>query len=196
MGLPLRDNEHHTYADYCDWPEDVRYELIDGMAYAMGPAPSRAHQEMVGELFFQVRRALEGKRCRAFIAPFDVRLPRSAESDDRVDTVVQPDLTVVCDHAKLDERGCRGAPDWIVEVLSPRSAGHDQTVKLERYERAGVTEVWLVHPTDHVVTVFRLRDGAYGRPAIHETRGELSVGVLPGIVIDWEAIAGSRAASE
>ena len=188
MALPQRDAAYHTYGDYLNWPEDVRYELIDGVAYLMAPAPARLHQEIVGELFYQVRNALEGKSCRPYIAPFDVRLPKANEADARVDTVVQPDLLVVCDPAKLDERGLRGAPDWVVEVLSPATAGHDQTVTLAAYEHGRVPEVWLVHPTDRVVTIYRLAGEAYGRPAIHETRGTLAVATLPEIEVDWERV--------
>ena len=188
MGLPLRDNAYHTYADYCQWPEDVRYELIDGTAYAIARAPARAHQEILGELYYQARSALEGAACRPYIAPFDVRLPKANEADERIDTVVQPDLLVVCDPAKLDERGCRGAPDWVVEVLSPSTASHDQILKLSAYERSGVSEVWLVHPTDRTVTVYRRQGGAYGRPAIHELTGSLAVASLPAIVIDWARV--------
>jgi Uma2 family endonuclease len=188
MGLPRRDTEHHTYGEYCTWTDDARYELIDGVAYAMAPAPARSHQEMLGGIFSQVHAALEGRRCRAYIAPFDVRLPHRDEADDDIDTVVQPDLSVVCDRDKLDARGCRGAPDWIVEVLSPTTAGHDMIVKRRLYERAGVREYWLVHPTDRVVTVYTLRDGAYGVPAIHELKERLAVTVLPEIEIDWARV--------
>lgn len=188
MGLPRRDAAYHTYADYLGWPEDVRYELIDGVAYLMGPAPLRVHQELVGEIFRQAANALEGKPCRAFVAPFDVRLPKGDEADELVDTVVQPDVLVVCDQTKLDARGLRGAPDWVVEVLWPASSSHDQTVKLAAYERAGVPEVWLVHPTDRVVTVYRLAGGAYGRPVIREMKDSLAVEVLPGVSIDWERL--------
>ena len=152
MALTLRDTAHHTYREYRAWSEDVRYELIDGVAYLMAPTPARVHQEVVGEMYRQTANTLHGRPCRPFIAPFDVRLPRGTESDDQVDTVVQPDLLVVCDPLKLDERGMRGAPDWVVEVLSPASASHDQTIKLAAYERAGVSEVWVVHPTDRTVT--------------------------------------------
>lgn len=185
MGLPLRDAKHHTYAEYFTWSDNARYELIDGIAYAMAPAPARSHQDVLLEIAFQVRAALEGRRCRAYIAPFDVRLPRGDEADDEIDTVVQPDLSVVCDRDKLDARGCRGAPDWIVEVLSPATAGHDMIVKRRLYERAGVSEYWLVHPTDRVVTVYTLNGRAYGAPAIHELKERLAVTVLPEIEIDW-----------
>jgi len=153
MGLPLRDAQRHTYGEYLAWPEDVRYELIEGEAYLMSPAPTVGHQRLVLELARQIADALEGGECEVFVAPFDVRLPRADEPDGDIDTVVQPDLTVVCDPGKIDERGCRGAPDWVVEVLSPATAAHDQTVKLAAFERAGVKECWFVHPTDRTVAV-------------------------------------------
>ncbi len=185
MGLPQRDQARYTYADYLSWPDEPRYELVDGIAYAMAPAPARVHQEIAGEIYRQAANALVGKPSRAFIASLDVRLPKADETDEKTDTVVQPDLLVVCDERKLDERGVRGAPDWIVEILSPATASHDQIVKLAAYERAKVPEYWLVHPSDRIVTVYRLEGGAYGRPAIHELTGTLAVGNVPGIVIDW-----------
>lgn len=187
MGLPRRDDNLHAYRDYLSWPDDrdVRYELIDGVAYLMSPAPSRVHQEVVGELFRQIGNALDGKPCRAYIAPFDVRLPKGAEPDDLVDTVVQPDVLVVCDAAKLDARGMRGAPDWIIEVLSPSTAGHDQTLKLAVYERAGVRELWFVHPTDKTVAVYERNGAAFARPAISELGGNLASKILPHVIIDW-----------
>jgi len=185
MGLPQHKTEYYTYADYQSWPEEVRYELIDGVAYAMAPAPTRTHQHLVGELFRQVATALKGKPCQAFVAPFDVRLPHTDEPDDKVDTVVQPDVLVVCDETKLDECGVRGAPDWVAEVLSPSSAKRDLIVKLAVYERAGVPEYWLLHPTDRLVSVYRLVNGQYGRPEISEMQGSLAVGVLPDVTIDW-----------
>jgi Uma2 family endonuclease len=186
MGLPQRDALRHTYADYRGWPETARYELLDGIAYLMSPAPSRRHQELLGELFYQVRANLEGGACRTFIAPFDVRLPKGDEADELVETVVQPDLLVVCDPAKLDERGMRGAPDWVAEVLSPATAAHDQTIKLAAYERARVPEVWLVHPVDGVLTLYRLEGNRFARPAIHELRGHTAVAAVPGLTIDWD----------
>jgi Uma2 family endonuclease len=188
MPLPLRDQHRHTYAEYCSWPEDVRYELIDGQAYAMSPGPNRRHQELVGEVFRQVADALEGAPCRVYVAPLDIRLPRGNEADDDVDTVVQPDISVICDRTKLDDRGCRGAPDWVIEVLSPSSASHDQILKRALYERHGVREYWLIHPVDLVVTVYRLADGAYGRPDIYELKDTLPCGILPEVVIDWARV--------
>jgi Uma2 family endonuclease len=188
MGLPLRDGEHHTYTDYLGWPEEVRYELIDGTAYAMAPAPTRVHQEFVLQIAHQLVDALNGTSCRPFIAPFDVRLPHGQEADDAVDTVVQPDVSVVCDPSKLDERGCRGAPDWVVEVLSPTTASHDLIIKRRAYERAGVREYWLVHPTDRVVTVYIRGEQGFGAPEIYELQGQLASKVLPRVQIDWERV--------
>jgi len=188
MGLPQRDAGRHTYADYRRWPEDLRYELIDGVAYLMAPAPSRPHQEIVGQLYRQVANALEGKPCRAYVAPFEVRLPKAREADDEVDTVLQPDVLVVRDRRKLDEQGMRGAPDWVVEVLSPATAGHDQTVKLAAYERAGVPEVWLIHPTDRVLTIYRWEAGRYGRPVILELKGRTALYSVPDVSIDWDQL--------
>jgi Uma2 family endonuclease len=188
VALALRDQQRHTYGDYCRWPEDARYELIDGQAYAMSPAPSRRHQEIGFELARQVADALEGSGCRVYVAPFDVRLPRGSEADDAIDTVVQPDISVICDRAKLDDRGCRGAPDWVIEVLSPSSASHDQILKRALYERHGVREYWLIHPVDQIVTVYRLVDGSYGKPDIHELKDSLACGILPEVVIDWARV--------
>ncbi len=186
MGHAHPAQRHYTYADYLEWPEGERYELIDGVTFAMPPAPTRTHQNIVGDLFVQVKLALRGKPCQVFVAPFDVRLPRAGEPDAQVDTVLQPDVLVVCDAAKVDERGVRGAPDWVAEVLSPASAARDQTVKLAAYERAGVPEVWLLHPTDRVLTIYRLEDGRYGRPQIQEMRGRVAVGVLPEVGVDLD----------
>jgi Uma2 family endonuclease len=155
----------------------------------MAPAPMLEHQEVVGEIYYQLRRQLEGKRCRPFVAPTDVRLPHRDEADADVDTVVQPDVLVVCNPEKLDRRGVRGAPDWIAEVLSPASAAHDQIVKRRIYERAGVREYWLVHPADRTVTIYTLADGRYERPEIFELRGETPAAVLDGVAIAWDDLA-------
>lgn len=186
MGLPQRQPPaYYTYADYASWPEDQRYELIDGVAYAM-TGPNRRHQEIVGELHRQIANALQDSPCRVYLAPFDVRLPKGEEADEQIDTVVQPDLSVFCDRGKLDDKGARGAPDWVIEVLSPATAGHDHILKRRVYERAGVREYWLVHPTDRIVTVYWLTDGQYGRPDVYELAGTTASRLLPEIAIDWD----------
>lgn len=188
MSLAIAKNQHYTYQDYCDWPDDVRYELIDGEPYLMSPAPCLPHQDIVGEIYRQVGNALRGKPCRPFIAPLDVRLPKNDEADERVDSVVQPDFLVVCDESKLDRRGVRGAPDWIVEVLSPSTASRDQIKKRELYERHGVKEYWLIHPTDRLVWVYTLQNGEYGKPGLYDLQGRTEVNVVPGLAIEWDEL--------
>jgi len=180
----LLNDRHYTYSDYLKFPEDERWEIIHGVAYNMAPAPSTTHQESSGEMFFQVKGQLRGKPCRVFMAPTDVRFERK----DKTDKVVQPDLFVVCDKGKITEQGIVGAPDWIVEVLSPGTASRDQITKRALYEAEGVREYWLVHPTDRILTRYALgADGRFTAPEISEMTGRTPVAVLPGVEIDWDA---------
>jgi Uma2 family endonuclease len=188
MALPKASDHRFTYADYLHWPNGERWELIDGKAYAKAPAPGISHQSLVLSIAKQIDEALDGTHCRALIAPVDVVLPTSDEADEQATTVVQPDILVVCDPAKLTERNVRGAPDWIIEVLSPATARHDHLTKRALYERAGVREYWLVHPVDRVVTVYTLKNGLYGGPEIADMAGERAPTILPEIVIRWQAI--------
>ncbi len=190
MAVTQRDALHHTYGEYLTWPEENVAELINGTAYVREPpAPSRFHQELVGEIYLQVRLALEGQAFGVYVAPFDVRLPTDEESDELIDTVVQPDVLVVGDLSKLDERGMRGAPDWVAEVLSPATASHDKVTKLPVYERAGVREVWLVDPIERTVSIYRLQNGRYERPTIVELKGQTPIGAISGVIIDWGRVA-------
>ena len=184
-----RKEDRFTYGAYCRWPDDERWELIDGQAYDMCPAPTRGHQQMVLEIATQAHAFLRGGPCEVNVAPFDVRLPKADEADDQVDTVVQPDIVVICNARKLDEAGCRGAPDWVVEVLSPRTAAKDQRVKRDAYERAGVREYWLVHPTDRTLMIYRLTNGAYGRPEVQPLVGETAVTAIAGLSIAWPPVS-------
>lgn len=175
----------HTYGEIQTWDDDTRWEIIDGQPYAMG-APSWFHQSVVMGLGVQLYAHFQGRGCRVVSAPLDVRLPHGDEPDDDIETVVQPDIVVICDLSKMDKRGCRGAPDVVIEVLSPSTAGRDQITKRAIYERHGVREYWLVHPTDRVVTIYR-RDGArFVRPEIFEARGVLAVRGHEGLQIDWD----------
>ena len=187
MPVTQRDTQRHTYGDYLEWSRDYGDEIIDGVAYVREPpSPSRTHQKLVVALTYELCRALEGSSCWVYVAPFDVRLPRSDETDDKIDTVVQPDVFIVCDPGKTDERGVRGAPDWLAEVLSPSTASYDQRVKIPLYERAGVPEVWLVHPTDLTLAIYRLEDGRYGRPIYQKLQGQTLLSAVPSVSIDWD----------
>jgi Uma2 family endonuclease len=189
MTVLKRDTHYHTYSDYLTWSRDYGDELINGTAYVREPpSPSWSHQAIVLELGRQIADALEDKPCRVGVAPLDVRLPKSTEEDDQVDTVVQPDVFIVSDLNKLDARGVRGAPDWVVEVLSPSTARHDQTVKLSAYERAGVREVWLIDPVERTVTIYQLEAGSYGRATTLGLKGRTQLTAVPGVTIDWARV--------
>jgi Uma2 family endonuclease len=188
VALPARREARGlTYADYLQWPEGERGELIEGVAYGMTPAPSTAHQRVLRELAFQIHAWLKGRTCQVFFAPFDVRLPAGDEDDPDVETVVQPDIVVVCDAHKVDERGCRGAPDFIIEVSSPSTAVRDQIEKADLYERHRVREYWIVQ--DRLVFVRILApDGKYGHPVPVKGEGRLAVRALPGLVISFDEV--------
>jgi Uma2 family endonuclease len=197
MALPqLNDKQKFSYADYLTWPDDERWELIDGVAYpwngisAMSPAPNLNHQRVIGRLFRKIGDFLDGKPCEAFVAPVDVRFSENRDAaDNYVDTVVQPDILVVCDRAKLDERGCHGAPDLIVEILSPATASRDLKQKYELYQRYGVKEYWIVHPNDQTVLVFKLgEDGMYGRAAMYTASDVVPVPLLGDLTIDLNEV--------
>lgn len=190
MGLPAkRSDGPFTYGDYLAWPGDERWELIDGVAYAMVPAPSDSHQRVVVNLVTQIGGFLKGTPCKLRCAPYDVLLPHGTEADGEVETVVQPDLVVVCDETKLTERGCRGAPDFVVEVLSSSTTHRDLFEKTDLYERHGVKEYWAVHPTERVVYVRRLMPkGTFAPVRLVKGEGRLAVAVLPGLDIDLDEI--------
>ncbi len=174
----------YTYEDYLQWSEDERWEIIDGVAFAMTPAPMSNHQRVSGELFVSFNQYLKNKPCEVFAAPFDVRLPRAAENDQKATTVVQPDLTVICDKSKIDRRGCLGSPDLIVEISSPSTFHKDIKTKFKRYEEARVKEYWIVHAEGKTIVVYRLLDtGSYAQPEIFGVEDELSVGIFPDLVI-------------
>lgn len=179
----IRTDRHYTYADYLKFPDDERWEIIDGVPYSMAPAPSESHQDLSAELTTQVRTQLRGKPCQVRSAPYDVRF----ENSDKTDKVVQPDLFVVCDRNKITERGLVGAPDWIVEILSKSTAGKDQILKRALYETHGVREFWLVHPVDRILSIYRLgADATYGASEIVELKGKTAVTAVPGLEIDWD----------
>lgn len=185
-GLPKL--EYCTYSDYCGWKDDQRREIIDGVPYNM-TGPSRQHAEISRELGFQFVSFFRGRPCQVYSAPFDVRLPRGNEADDEIDTVVQPDLLVVCDEKKLDDRGCRGAPDLIIEILSPSTAARDCIQKRSLYERHGVREFWTVDPANRIVTVYLLGAGkAFGKPEVYSDTDKINVSIVAGLEIKLDEV--------
>jgi len=147
----------YTYADYASWDDENRYELIDGVAYMMS-APSVGHQRIITEMLRQLANFLRGKQCEVFVSPFDVCLNARGDDDD---TVVQPDLLVICNSSILDKKRCNGAPDLVIEIVSPSSSRHDRFRKLNKYLYAGVREYWIVDPDDKILNVHTLENDKY-----------------------------------
>lgn len=152
----LDPNGSYTYADYLLWKFEERIELLRGKIHKMA-APSRRHQGVSSNLHRFVSNALWKTSCKVYAAPFDVRLTRT-KNNQQVKTVVQPDLCVICDSTKLDDQGCSGAPDLIIEILSPGNSKTEMKDKYELYQEAGVLEYWLVSPIEKTVQVFKLND--------------------------------------
>jgi len=190
MPIPkLKEPDRFTYADYLTWPDEERWELIDGEAYDMSPGPEVQHQRLVVRLSTRFAVHLEGKPCQVFVAPLDVRPMATSEmSDEEVDTVVQPDLLIVCDKKKLEKRGVVGAPDLVVEILSPYTFRKDLSKKFDLYERAGVREYWVVFPNEQFIQVYRLVNGVYGRHQIVEPGDVLEVSWLDDFKLDVTAV--------
>ncbi len=188
MALPA-EKARYTFADCLTWEENERIEIIDGEAIMMAP-PSSVHQEIAAELTRQFGNYLEGKRCKVYPAPFGVRLfERDGESPEDVETMVEPDLSIVCDRNKIDKHGCKGAPDLVVEILSPSSLRHDRFVKLGLYQRAGVREYWIVDPEYKSVQVFTQDGGGSLRISEEYGRGDVArVNVLEGCFIDLDKV--------
>lgn len=189
MPLPSKNPEKkYTYEDYLNWPEEERWEIIDGIAY-MQAAPSRIHQEILMELSKQIANYLTGKPCKVYPVPFCVRLPKGDEKSDKdIKNVVEPDITIVCDPSKLDEKGCNGAPDMIIEIMSPSSGKKDRVEKFNKYEKAGVREYWVVEPDEKLVSVFVLQENKrYGRPEMYTDEDKVQVSIFPDLIIDLKS---------
>jgi Uma2 family endonuclease len=192
----IQEKQRYTYADYLEWDESVRAEIIGGAVYMMSP-PMTNHQRIAGEIFFKLKSFLAGKTCEVFMAPFGVRLAPKADLSD--DVVIEPDITVICDPSKIDERGCSGAPDFIIEILSPSSTTRDKLLKFNLYLDAGVREYWVVDPNEKLVQAHILDTGRYVTqvyglyiPEKEEERKYVSdtvpVSVLPGCRIDLKEV--------
>ncbi len=174
-----KSTELFSWHEYKDWPEDERWQIIDGHAYCMAAAPNIKHQKVTGNLYATIKEKLGGKPCVPFIAPTDVVF------DDY--NIVQPDVLVVCDTSKITDANIQGAPDLVVEVISPSNSFMDKKQKLELYERFAVPEYLLIDPVGDLVERFRLVEGRYGRSEIFAWHEELALISLPGLVINlWE----------
>ena len=192
MELSLDMNKRYTYADYLTWLDDKRRELIHGFIKMMSPAPRPIHADVSFNISWHLRAILKNNKgkCKIYPAPFDVRLPKKNETaDDKIDTVVQPDICVICDLSKIDNRGCCGAPDMIVEILSPSTTKKDVYDKFALYEESGVKEYWIVYPQDKAVNIFLLQeDGKYDAGTLYELEGKAPVHVFNNHLIDLDDI--------
>ncbi len=188
-------SKEYTYADYVNWQFDESVELIRGKVIRISPAPNTLHQSCSGNLHGLIWSYLRDKSYRSFTAPFDVRLPLpiTQQADNKVNTVVQPDLCVICDVQKLDDRGCNGAPDWVIEILSKGTAQKDLKDKFTIYQHAGVREYWIVHPIEGTVLPYRLNEtGTYQllRQTPFTREETVPVGIFPGFGVDLEVVFG------
>jgi len=189
MGFAVRKKEERfIYGDYLTWSDNERWELIDGVAYDMSPAPSRRHQKIVGELYRQFSNYLLDKSCEVYVAPFDVRLPEFDEADEDIDTVVQPDIVVVCDRDKLDDKGGKGAPDIVIEILSLWTAKKDLLIKYHLYERHKVKQYWVFDPATEEVTIFKLQNDKYGKPEEYKKDDRIKVDIFTDLEIDLSTV--------
>lgn len=188
MALPA-EKARYTFADVLTWEENERIEIINGEAFMMAP-PSRIHQKISFEIGRQIGNYLEGKKCEVYPAPFGVRLfEKDGDTPKDVDTMVEPDISVICDRNKLDKHGCKGAPDLIIEILSPSSLRHDRFVKLGLYQRAGVREYWIVDPEYKTVQVFTQDGGGSLRISEEYGREDVAkVNALDGCFIELSKV--------
>lgn len=179
----------YTYADYLTWKFEEYVELIKGKVFKMTPAPLSYHQVILGNLHLPFRLYFKGQKCKVFLAPFDVRLPQNlGDGNEKIVSVVQPDLCVICDINKIDERGCNGAPDLIVEIISKSTAKKDLDEKFHLYEENGVQEYWTVFQ-DKAVTVYNLIDGKYVQQEDQYLPGEtIKVKLFPDLEIKTDDI--------
>ncbi len=178
----------YTYADYLKWTFDERLELIKGKIFKMSPAPGSVHQRLSLRLGRWIGNYLEGKKCEVFIAPFDVRLPRRSADNKEIFTVVQPDVCVICDAKKVDEKGCIGAPDIVVEILSPGNNKKELQNKYEVYEDAGVLEYWIIQPVEKTFFKYTLTEGRFQASKLLTIGSEVTTPILPGFVLSLDEL--------
>jgi Uma2 family endonuclease len=178
----------YSYADYLGWNIPEMVEIIKGRVFKMNAAPKRIHQKISGKLFLKFGNFLEDKKCEVYDAPFDVRLSKNYDGNDTIFTVVQPDICVICDPNKLDEAGCLGAPDLIVEILSPGNSKKELQNKYEVYEESGVLEYWVISPEAETLLVYTLINGKYQASKLYTSGDQISTPILPGLSIDLEEL--------
>lgn len=178
---------YYSYADYLTWPMDLVAELIQGRLFKKdAAAPNRIHQRVSLKLSVKLYQFLEGKTCQVYEAPFDVRFPNDSKEDHQIFDVVQPDICVVCDPSILDDRGCIGAPELIVEILSPGNSELELNHKYELYESSGVREYWIIHPEYHNLFIYTWVNGTYVPSRLFTAGDVIESQVVKGFKLDLE----------
>jgi Uma2 family endonuclease len=188
MGMP-EGNKKYNYADYVALNEEVTYEVISGEIISMSPSPTPKHQDVVDELTAEFKMFLRGKECMAFSAPMDVCLFATNETkmEDILDWV-QPDLMVICDNRKINEKNIIGPPDLVIEVLSPTTARNDRWIKFNSYEKAGVQEYWIVDPYNMSIEVYERKGDSLEQTGVFGREDRITAGILPDLQIDLKNI--------
>ena len=189
LSLP-KENQSYTYADYLSWPEKERVEILDGTPYLQA-APSRIHQKILSEIHRQIANYLLDKDCEVYPAPFHVVLDPDGEFEKEADRkhVLEPDISIICDKEMLDERGCKGSPDLIVEIVSPSTVRKDKIEKFNLYEQAGVKEYWIIEPENKIVSVFTLQNNRrFGRPDLYTEENQISVSIFEDLIINLKIV--------
>lgn len=188
MVIP-QQSKSYSYADYLSWDDGVLCEVIDGVIINMSPSPTPQHQKIITELTTEFGLFLRDKKCVAFPAPIDVCLFANNQTKDKdIKDWVQPDLIVVCDESKIGEKNIFGAPELVIEVLSPSTAKNDRLIKYNSYEKAGVKEYWIVDPFNQTIEVYLLENGAYIRSGVYFKDDILKVHLLADFQIDLSLI--------
>lgn len=180
----------YSYADYLNWQMDDMVEIIKGKLFKMTPAPSRLHQKIALKLGSDLLHFLKGKPCEVYTAPFDVRLPSFSPKNEDIYTVVQPDICVICDKSKLDDSGCMGAPDLIVEILSPGNNRKELQNKYEVYQESGVKEYWIIHPIEQTLLIYTLKNGAFIPSKLFASGNTVNSPSIQGFTLDLEDFFG------
>ena len=184
--MEARAEKFYTYEDYCKFTDEKRREVINGVIYALA-SPIKEHEDILINLVLELGAYLKGKKCKVYTS-FEVRLPRKGETKNTASNVVRPDIFIVCDEKKLTRRGCVGAPDLIIEILSPSTAGIDRIKKFNLYQEHGVQEYWIVDAYNQTIDKFILDEGKYNRAEVFSREDNISPATFPDLTINLEEI--------
>ncbi|WP_195959046.1 Uma2 family endonuclease [Clostridium saudiense] len=190
MAIQQINNKVYTYYDYLNFPNDEFVEIIDGKIFAMSPAPSRIHQELIMEISAELRNYIKSnkRQCKVYPAPFDVVLINENENENDSKNIVQPDISVICDKNKLNDKGCFGSPDMIVKIVSKFNPGNDYVKKLYLYEKYKVKEYWIVNPMKKNILVYTLTESGYNQPDLYTFNDKIKVNIFNNLEIDFNGI--------